>query len=116
MTTVYYNATGATLTPLGVRLTQRNSKGKLVPVDLDGLTVQVEVRNAQGNVVVAETTTGVTVVAAADGEVSYDLTPLTGGGEFFPFFHVYGAGGKYDVFPVPLPEENRLRVVIAQKV
>jgi hypothetical protein len=116
----YYNAVGATLSPIGATLKQLGTNGRLAATNLTGKTVKVEVRNAQGNVVVAETTTGVTVTGLTTGDVAYAIpAALAAGGEFFLYFHVYGAGGessKYDVFPIPQPEENRMRIVIAPKV
>ena len=112
-----YRTTGETLTPLGVNLQQRGSDGKLANVNLTGRVVKVVVVNMHGNIVVAETETGVSVTSAAAGEVSYAI-PSSLRGEHWIYFHAYGTGGnssKYDIFPTAIPEENRMRVVIAEK-
>ena len=112
-----YRTYGDKLTPLGFALKQR-SCGDLVAVNLTGRVVKVQVVDLDGVTVVAETTTGVSVVDAEAGTVSYALP--TGEsrlepGEYYVYFRAYGTGGdaaKADVYPTSLPESNRMHLVI----
>jgi hypothetical protein len=99
-------ARGSRLTPLGVYLKQR-SNGALQAVNLTSKTVKVFVTDGRGSIIVAETTTGVTVVNASAGQVSYALPAAVYNrtrGDCSVYFNVYGSGGdstKYDTYPVP---------------
>lgn len=102
---------GDSLTPLGAVLKQRNEAGVLAAVDLTGRTAKVLVVDAGGSVVVAETTTGVTVVDQEAGKVSYDFR--TGddalpAGTYYLYFRVY-SGTERDTFPV---EPKQMKVVV----
>ena len=117
---VEHRTTGDTLTPLGSTLKQRVSGG-LQAVNLTGKTVKATVRNAAGTVVVAETTTGVVVVSATGGQVSYDFpsgaSALTAG-TYHVYFSVYGSGGEateFDTYPTAGPPANRLEVVFSDR-
>jgi hypothetical protein len=115
-----YRTTGDSLTPLGATLKQRVSGG-LQAVDLTDLTVKALVRNAAGTVVVAETTTGVVVVSAAAGQVSYDFptgASALPAGTYYVYFAVYGTAGdatEYDTYPTAGPAANRLEVVMTDR-
>ena len=114
---VHYAGSGDSLTPLGATLKRRNTAGRLVAVDLTGAVVSAIVRDLYGVEVIAETTTGVSVTSAADGQVSYDFpTPPANlpDGWYFVQFRVYGTGaeaGEYDTYPAPDPK-LRMRVYI----
>ena len=102
---------GDTRTPLYVLLQQENEAGTLAAVDLTGLTVSVRiVDGATGTVIVAATSTGVTVTDAAAGKVTYTLpdAAVVAAGYLFVSFIVTSAG-KTDHFPV-LHNELQLRV------
>ena len=115
-----YRTTGDSLTPLGATL-KRRATGGLQATNLTGLTVKAEVHNAAGTVVVAETTTGVVVVSAAAGQVSYDFpsgASALPAGTYYVYFAVYGAGGEsteFDTYPTAGPAANRLEVVMTDR-
>ena len=117
---IEHRTTGDTLTPLGATLKQRISGG-LQAVNLTGKTVKAEVRNAAGTVVVAETTTGVVVVSASTGQVSYDFpsgASALPAGTYYVYFVVSGAGGEateFDTYPTAGPPANRLEVVFSDR-
>lgn len=117
---VEHRTTGDTLTPLGATLKQRVSGGLQV-VNLTGKTVKAVVRNAAGTVMVAETTTGVVVVSAAAGQVSYDFPSgalALPAGTYYVYFVVYGTGGEateFDTYPTAGPPANRLEVVFSDR-
>ena len=116
---VHYAGSGDSLTPMGATLKRRNSAGRLVSTDLTGLTVTVIVYDEDEEEAIAETSTGVTVVDAEDGEVSYDFPEPPDNladGWYYAVFRVYGAGGEsdeYDTYPAPDPK-NRMRVYIGK--
>jgi hypothetical protein len=96
---LYY---GDSLTPIGLKFKQRNTSGDLANVDLTDKTVKVLICDHAGNVVVAETTTGVTVTTATAGEVSYDFpsgSSALAGGTYYLYARVY-VGGQRDTYPV----------------
>jgi len=102
---------GDSLTPLGLKLKRKNTSGVLTSVDLSGKTVKVLIRDPAGAVVLDETTTGVTVTSAADGEVSYDLpagNDALDAGTYFLEALVY-SGTERDTYPVE-PKEMRILV------
>ena len=94
-------AVGDTLTPMGAQLRRRNAAGILEDVDLTGLTVKFQMVDEDGTAVVAETTTGVTVVTAAEGKVQYDFqaADVDEAGTFYGWFTVY-SGTEKDTYPV----------------
>jgi hypothetical protein len=114
---VHYAGSGDSLTPLGATLKQKNTAGRLVAVNLTGRVVTAIVRDVDGALVIAETSTGVSVISAADGQVAYDFpTPPANlpDGWYFVQFRVYGTGGEageYDTYPAPDPK-LRMRVYI----
>ena len=96
---LYY---GDSLTPIGLKFKRRNTTGDLANVDLSGKTVKVLICDHGGNVVVAETTTGVTVTSATAGEVSYDFpsgAQALDGGTYYLYARVY-SGTERDTYPV----------------
>ncbi len=106
---------GDSRTPLGAVLKQKNESGVLAAVDLTGVTVKVLIVDADGRVVVAETTTGVTVVDADAGKVSYEFRSgddALPAGTYYLYFRVY-VGTERDTFPV-VPKE--LKVVVKQHI
>ena len=117
---VEYRTTGDTLTPIGATLKQRISGG-LQAVNLTGKTVKVTVRNSDGTEAIAETTTGVTVVDATAGQVSYDFpsgASALAAGTYYVYFVVYGSGGEsteFDTYPTAGPAANRLEVVFSDR-
>ena len=91
---------GDTLTPLAVQLKQRDANGTLSAVVLTGLTVKFQMVNSAGSTVVAETTTGVTVVDATTGKVQYDFqaADVATKGTHYAWFTVY-SGAEKDTYP-----------------
>lgn len=91
---------GDTLTPLYVVLQQADEDGVLTAVNLTGKTVKFRLVDNRGTVKTAETTTGVTVTSAADGEVSYDFqtADVDTAGLYWGWFTVY-SGSERDTFP-----------------
>ena len=109
----HYRNYGDTQTPLGMHLTQADDDGDQQDYSLVGKTVKVVITDASdGSVVVAETTTGVTVVTAAEGKVSYDFqggADLLPEGEYLVWVRAYD-GAEFDTFPV-WPDEMRVIIV-----
>lgn len=74
-----------------------------VAVDLTSKDVMFSMNDEDGNVVVAETATGVTVTDAANGEVEYDFqaADVDEAGNFYGYFHVYDTspGTERDTYP-----------------
>lgn len=102
---------GDSLTPIGLRIKRRNTSGVLAAVDLTGTTVKVLICDHGGNVVVAETTEGVTVTNATEGEVSYDFpsgASALGAGTYYLYARVY-VGTERDTYPV-VSKQMRIRV------
>lgn len=93
---------GDTLTPLAMQI---RSGGTVV--NLTGKTVKVSMVSEAGLVVVAETTTGVTISDATSGYVEYDFQTgdIDEAGNYYLFAHVY-SGGEKDTYP-----PNGLKVV-----
>lgn len=109
------------LTPIGVQLKQKNSSGVLAARDVTGKTCKwlIVSDDDEETEVMAETTTGLTVVTAADGSLSLDLpienATLNAGGTFRVYVRVYGAGGEAtekDTHPTP-NEEKRFKLIVA---
>jgi hypothetical protein len=92
-------------TPFKATLMQSGSA-----VNLTGLTVKFKLVAADGTVVLADTTTGVTVLVAANGTVEYDFSTLAAHSynELFGYFIVIN-GIKTDHFPVK-HRELRFRI------
>ena len=92
---------GNTLTPLGAQLKAKDTTGKYVPVDLTGLTVKFHMVNDAGVDVVAETTVGVTVLDAEEGEVAFDFSAehVATTGTHWAWFNVY-SGTELDTYPM----------------
>lgn len=86
---------GDTRTPLARTLYQGQE-----PVNLTGLTVKFQMVDASGTVVVAESTTGVTVVSAAAGKVTktFLAADVDTAGIYYGWFTVYN-GAAFDHFP-----------------
>ena len=102
---------GDTRTALSVTLKQRDTNGVLQYVDLTGLTVAFEMRNAAtGEVKIAETTTGVTASSPTTGRVDYTFSAagVDTAGVYNATFLVTQSG-RADRFPV---EVNHLVVGI----
>lgn len=91
---------GDTLTPIGATLKQKNTSGTLVAKVLTGLTVKAMITDTKNTTIVAETTTGVTVVDADAGQVTYDVqtTQRLLPGEYFLYFRLY-SGSERDTYP-----------------
>lgn len=80
-------------------------------VDLTGKTVKFEMYGlADGDTKVAETSTGVTVTSATDGECQYDpvAADVDTPGTYFAYFTVTSSSKK-DTFPV---HEGYLEIII----
>jgi hypothetical protein len=92
---------GDTLTPLGCQLKQVTTAGVLSPVSLAGLTVKFKMTDSAGATVVAETTSGVTVVDSATGKVQYDFqaADVAKAGVYYGRFMVY-SGTERDTYPI----------------
>ena len=104
---------GDSLTPLGMVLKQMTA-GKLVAANLTGKTVKVEVTDECGETVVAETETGVAVVSATGGQISYTFPTDLERGVYLVYARVYGEGGARDTYPSPPPgkPEERMKVFV----
>jgi len=70
-------------------------------VDLTGLTVYFKMVDSQDNVVVAKTTTGVTVTGATAGQVQYSpvAADVDAEGTYYGYF-IVSDGTKEETFPV----------------
>lgn len=111
MADIHVVAHGDSLTPLGLHLKQWNGSS-YAAVSLTGKTVKVFVVDEAGTVRIAETETGVTVVEAATGKVSYtwpDGASALPEGKYFLYARVY-SGSDRDSFPVQA-EALEIRVV-----
>lgn len=109
---IYY---GDSLTPIGLKFKRKNTSGDLANVDLSGLTVKVLICDHQGNVVVPETATGVTVTSATAGEVSYDFptgADALEGGTYYLYARVY-SGTERDTYPVAA---KQMKILVHQHV
>lgn len=109
---VYY---GDSLTPIGLKFKRRNTSGDLANVDLTGKTVKVLICDHAGTVVVAETTTGVSVTSVTAGEVSYDFptgASALDGGTYYLYARVY-SGTERDTYPVV---SKQMRIVVHEHV
>ena len=97
---VHRITTGDTLTPLGAQLVQPDVNGNLVAVSLAGLTVKFIMTDSEGDIVVDETETGVTVVTSASGLVQYAFADadVAVAGTYDAWFRVY-SGTKFDTYP-----------------
>jgi hypothetical protein len=104
---------GDSLTPLGMVLKQK-SGGKLVAANLTDRTVKVEVTDESGTVVIPETTTGVEVVNATAGQISYTFPTDLERGVYLVYARVYGDGDARDTYPSPPPgkPEERMKVFV----
>ena len=103
--------TGDTRTVLPVTLVQPNTSGVLTAVDLTGLSVQFKMMNAAtGATEIALTSTGVTVTAAASGQVQYDFSGagVDAAGVYWGTF-VVTQSSETDSFPVI---QKDLKIVI----
>lgn len=89
-----------TRTALAVTLQQLNESGVATAVDLTGKTVEFKLVDSAGADVVAQTSTGVTVTSAADGEVQYDFASagVTTAGRYYGYF-VVTESSETDHFP-----------------
>ena len=101
----YQHTVGDTLTPISRQLQQRTDAG-WVGVDLTGLTVKFFMQTEAGAVAIAETSTGVTVDNAEEGEVSYKFQTSHAAGLYYAWFRVYqdtardtypGGGRKFEI-------------------
>lgn len=100
-----------TQTKLSVTLKQPNEAGVLTVTPLTDKTVKVLIINAATfEVVLEETTTGVTVVSEAAGTVDYDFSSaaVDEPGIYWIYFNVYD-GVEFDTFPV---EQGDLQIKI----
>jgi len=99
------------LTPLGMQLKQM-SAGRLVITNLTEKTVKVLVTDEDGQTVVEETTTGVSVINATQGLVSYAIPTTLEGGIYLVYARVYGSGNARDTYPSPPPGKPELRMKV----
>ena len=103
----HYTQYGDSLTPVGLQLKTKAA----VVVDLTGKTVKVFLTDKVGTVVVAETTTGVTVTSAVDGKVAYDFPTGANAlpaGTYYLYVRVY-SGTERDTYP---SQKREMRIVI----
>ncbi len=109
---IYY---GDSLTPIGLKLKRKNTSGDLANVDLTAKTVKVLICDHAGAIVVAETTSGVTVASATAGEVSYDFPSGANAlneGTYYLYARVY-SGTERDTYPVA---EKQLKIHVHKHV
>ena len=100
-----------TVTPLPMSITQANESGTEVAVDLSSRTVSFRMVDALGETVIAETTTGVTVTDAANGEVEFDF-PSAGVDEvgvFYGYFNAATGDSQSDAFPAI---QKQLKIIV----
>ena len=99
---VHRMTAGDSLTPLSVQLTQPDENGNAVAVNLStisSLVIKFIMTDSEGDIVIAETTHGVTIVTAADGLVQYEFEEVdVVAGEYDAWFRVY-SGTKFDTYP-----------------
>ena len=96
----HYISVGDSLTPMAVQLIRKATTGLYVAVNLTGLIVKFTLVDEAGTVIVAETTSGVSVTDAANGKVTYDFsTADVDEGIFYGWFRAYN-GTEYDTFPI----------------
>lgn len=101
-TQVHRRHLGDTLTALSVLLVQEDEYGDELPADLTGAAVTFKMLDADGNVVIAETGSGVVVDAdPTTGKVDFDFPSagVTTPGVYRSYF-VATTGGETDHFPV----------------
>ena len=119
---VHYAGSGDSLTPMGATLKRRNTAGRLVATDLTGLTVTVIVYDEDEEEVIAETSTGITVINATAGQVAYDFPTPPGNlpdGWYYVIFRVSDTPvgeedvAEHDTYPAPDPR-NRMRVYVGK--
>ena len=99
------------LTPLGMQLKQM-SAGRLVVTNLAGKTVKVLVTDEDGQTVVEETTTGVSVTKESQGLISYTFPTDLERGVYLVYARVYGEGDARDTYPSPPPAKPELRMKV----
>ena len=99
---------GDNLTPIGMQLKHPDTDGTLVVTDLSALTTKVFVVDDRTNVVVTETTTGVTEVDASNGKITYDFQSSLPPGTYYVYARVY-SGDQRDTYP---DQPAQMRVVI----
>jgi len=101
MTAIIHKRTkGDTLTPLAATLKQLNDSGVETAVNLTGKTVKFKMATQTDATKVALTSTGVTVVSAAEGTVQYQFSAA--GVDTVGCFHawfVVTSASKTDHFP-----------------
>lgn len=97
---------GDSKTPFKATLMQSGSA-----VSLTDMTVKFKLIAPDDTVVLEETTTGVTVLVAASGQVQYDFSDLPAHSykELYGYFIVINVAGKKDHFPV---KHRELRFVV----
>lgn len=123
---IHHRHINDTRTALSVTLKQRNESGVLTVVDLTGyleppavdptpLTVKFKMVDSEGNVIIEETATGVTIDDDAAGKVSYDFssTGVLTGGTYYGYFIVYvwQSTTEFDHFPV---EHHQLKIILSE--
>lgn len=101
----HFITVGDRRTPLGVTLYQSGGA-----VDLIGATVEVAIHDNAGNEIKAYSSTGVTVVDAANGQVSYEFQAdeVDEAGTYWVYFRVTSSG-KRDTWPVKPDRSGRAR-------
>lgn len=102
---------GDSLTPIGLQLKQTDEDGVLTPVDLTSKTVKAVICQADGTIVIDETTTGVWIVDAEAGKVSFDFpggASALDPGTYYLYLRVYSAAER-DTYPV-VPKQMEVRV------
>lgn len=106
---------GNTLTKLSVKVVRKNEAGTDVEaVDLDSKTLYFSMINAAtGKTVVEATSTGITVVTAASGDMDYDFSSsgVSVPGIYYAYVDV-DSGGEKDTFPV---ETGHLQIWVNSK-
>ncbi len=85
--TIHKRVVGDTLSPLPFAITRNN-----LPLNLTGRVVQFSMTDGDGNIAIAETSTGINITDAVGGLGEYDFAAagVDVGGVFLGFVHVYG--------------------------
>lgn len=108
---IHRRRVGDLRTVLPVTLQQPDSSGTLAAINLTGLTVTFKMINAAtGATKIAATSTGLTVVTAANGTVNYDFSSggVDAAGVFWGTFLVTESG-QTDAVPV---RQKDLKIII----
>lgn len=109
---IHYRHITDTRTALSATLKQRNPSRVLTVVDLTPCTVAFKMVDADGVVVIEETSDGVTIDSPTGGQVSYDFSSagVLTAGTYYGYFIVYDGSLGTDHFP---SRHQELKIVLS---